>query len=306
MSNLNKLSDLELLNHTQKAAKNEKAATLVLLDHLLLVDQRRAYATQSYSSLFDYLARGLGYSETQSAERVAAVRLMRARPEVKKHLTEGELTLTSAALIQRHLVAEKKLNAPLPAKEAQTLIQECLGQSKRVVEKILLTHASEPVQMAAKEKLRPITEEYSELKVVIDEETRALLKRAKELSQAQETADLLKSALKGHIEQLEKRLGKDPTLPAKLEEVVKSKSDPYSRYVPIGFKRAIYQRSNGQCEWSSKLGDRCKSRSHLHLDHIIPLAVGGKTELKNLRHLCPAHNQKAAQVAGIEFVLGNN
>lgn len=299
MNNLNKLSDLELLNHTQKAAKNEKAATLLLLDHLLLVDQRRAYAIQSYSSLFDYLVRGLGYSETQSAERVAAVRLMRASPEVKRHLTEGELTLTSAAQIQRHLVAEKKLNAALPAKKTQVLIQECLGQSKREVERILLTHASEPVQMAAKEKMKSITEEYSELKVVIDEETRALLKRAKELSQSQETADLLKSALKGHIEQLEKRLGKDLTLPAKFPDVVESKSDPYSRYVPIGFKRAIYQRSLGQCEWVSDQSGRCKSRSHLQLDHIVPLAVGGKTELKNLRHLCPAHNQKAAQVAGI-------
>ena len=71
---LKKLSDLELLEFTGRAAKNEKAATLVLLEHLLEVDVRRAFAADAYSSLFDYVVRGLKYSESQAAERVSAVR----------------------------------------------------------------------------------------------------------------------------------------------------------------------------------------------------------------------------------------
>ncbi len=63
MNNLKKLTDLELLDLTSKAAKNEKTATLVLLTHLEEVDKRRAYAVDAYSSLFDYVVRDLGYAE---------------------------------------------------------------------------------------------------------------------------------------------------------------------------------------------------------------------------------------------------
>lgn len=67
------------------------------------------------------------------------------------------------------------------------------------------------------------------------------------------------------------------------------------RSIPLHFKRQIHARSNGQCEYISPLTDiRCSSRAHLQVDHRAPLALGGKTELKNLRHLCPAHNLKAA------------
>ncbi len=107
MTNFKNFTDLELLDLTKTAAKNEKAATLVLLTHLEEVDKRRAYATDAYSSLFDYVVRGLGYAEGQAAERVSAVRLMREVPEVKTHIEEGNLTQTSAALIHRHLRAEK-------------------------------------------------------------------------------------------------------------------------------------------------------------------------------------------------------
>ncbi len=67
-------------------------------------------------------------------------------------------------------------------------------------------------------------------------------------------------------------------------------------------KRAIFSRSDGQCEYrASHSSMRCSSKARLQIDHVIPLSVGGKTELKNLRHLCPAHNQKTAQIAGLFF-----
>lgn len=318
---LRRFSDLELLDLTSKAAKNEKAATLVLLEHLLEVDVRRAFATDAYSSLFDYVARGLGYSESQAAERVAAVRLMRETPSVKTHIESGALTLTSAAMIQRHLRNENavaggsKNNVTEGAKTA--LIKECLGQSKRAVEKILHSNASEPARAASQERIRQVTETHTEIKILIDEETQVLLKRAKELSQTGTTAELLKQTLKTFIEKREKQMGKvasptaqdpieltdiaTPTPPA--EEPTKV-SQAYSRYIPVHFKRAIFKRSQGQCEYRAPhTHQRCPSKAHLHVDHVIPLAVGGKTELKNLRHLCGAHNQKAAQSAGLSLVV---
>lgn len=311
---LKKLTDLELLDLTSKASKNEKAATLVLLEHLLEVDLRRAYAVDAFSSLFDYVVRGLQYSESQAAERVAAIRLMRETPSVKAHIESGALTLTSVVMIQRHIRAEKAGSRPEATEEEKTtLITKCLGQSKREVEKILFSHASEPVQAASHERIRRVTETHTEIKVLIDEETRVLLQRAKELSQTCTTAELLKQTLKSFIEKREKHMGKesspgdlpDPTLghmtsPTPPAEEDNEATQPYSRYIPTRFRRALFKRSNGQCEYCAPhTGIRCTSRAHLHVDHVLPLALGGRTELKNLRYLCPAHNLKAAQIAGI-------
>lgn len=43
---------------------------------------------------------------------------------------------------------------------------------------------------------------------------------------------------------------------------------------------------------------RCESRYRLQIDHIKPIALGGKTEIKNLRHLCQAHNLRMAAEMG--------
>lgn len=75
-----------------------------------------------------------------------------------------------------------------------------------------------------------------------------------------------------------------------------------SRFIPLLFKRQIHARSKGQCEYVSPITKtRCPSRAHLHVDHISPLAHGGRTELNNLRHLCQAHNQKAALQLGLAW-----
>ena len=82
MKNLS-VSDDVLHFNTLSAASNEKSATLVLLEHLAEVDQRRLYATLAYSSLWDYVHKALGYSEAQSSERVNAMRVMVQVPEVR-------------------------------------------------------------------------------------------------------------------------------------------------------------------------------------------------------------------------------
>lgn len=45
----------------------------------------------------------------------------------------------------------------------------------------------------------------------------------------------------------------------------------------------------------SKDGRRCSARRCLELDHIVPLAVGGKATVENLRMRCRAHNQRYAR-----------
>jgi hypothetical protein len=73
-----------------------------------------------------------------------------------------------------------------------------------------------------------------------------------------------------------------------------------SRFISIHLKRFVFKRSQGQCEYlHPKTKQRCLSRYRLQIDHVVPIALKGKTEASNLRHLCFAHNQQMAWRYGL-------
>ena len=193
------LNDTELLNLTLHAAKTEKEATLVLLDYLVEVDSRRLYATvNACSSLFDYLVKELGFSHPAAAERVSTVRLMRAVPRVKEHLEAGELTLTSAAQIQRFVNTEQKVDPKgraVTTEKKHEVVAACLGKSKREVEKTLFEKHSEPARILTQEKVRAVTASRSEIKFTVSDETLEKLKQLKDLVGNQSLEKIFDQAL---------------------------------------------------------------------------------------------------------------
>jgi 5-methylcytosine-specific restriction endonuclease McrA len=75
------------------------------------------------------------------------------------------------------------------------------------------------------------------------------------------------------------------------------------RYVPAHVRRAVWERDGGQCTFVSETGHRCPSRRFLELDHIEPVARGGRPTVDNTRLRCRAHNQyEAEQILGAEFM----
>ncbi len=81
-----------------------------------------------------------------------------------------------------------------------------------------------------------------------------------------------------------------------------SQFNPFSRIIPAAFKASIALKSGARCEYVDPASKRrCSSTSHLQIDHRKPLALGGKTELSNLRHLCAAHNRFVAMNAGLSI-----
>lgn len=314
------LKDDALLTETIHASSREKTATLELLEYLAEVDRRKAFAIGAFSSLFDYVVRGLGYSETQAAERVNTVRLMRSLDPVWDHLQSGALNLTNAAKIQRHFQAEKKLAQDLPIEQKLELVEQCLHQPKREVEKILLAEASEPVAAAMSERIRLITPERVELKFCIEDRTRSKLDRVRELVGTQTLEAIFDAALDAYLAQEEQRrqtgrAARSRTAesakqaPARTKSALPAKSPSrpsappargQTRYIPIQVRRSIYRRAGSQCEYRcEQSGERCPSRYRLQFDHIVPYSKGGLTEIHNLRLLCPEHNQRMAIQAGV-------
>ena len=307
-------TDEKLLILTKRAAQKEKQSTLELLQYLIQVDERRAYATLSCSSLFEYVVKVLGYSESQAAERVNSVRLMRTIPEVEDKIKEGSLSMTTASQVQRHLRQEKKAGNPLNQTETLELIESCVGQSKREVEKTLLSQTSQEAKIM-QEKIREVTPELTELKFLVSESTFQKLNEVKNLVGNESIQIIFDQALDALIEKSKKKKGRatahatsqvtesvPATLPAKEKsKKAKASSQERSRFISIHDKRFINQRAGDQCEHVDPITQiRCTSRYRLELDHIHPFTLGGSNAASNLRLLCRAHNLKAAMEAGLD------
>jgi 5-methylcytosine-specific restriction endonuclease McrA len=69
------------------------------------------------------------------------------------------------------------------------------------------------------------------------------------------------------------------------------------RHIPLAIKCAVWKRDGAQCSFVRGGGRRCSAKIGIEFDHIIPVAKGGVATLDNIRLLCRAHNQHAADCA---------
>ena len=69
------------------------------------------------------------------------------------------------------------------------------------------------------------------------------------------------------------------------------------RHIPSAVRDKIWSRDKGRCTFVSAGGRRCNSRHDLEIDHIVPVARGGKSTPDNLRLLCSRHNRLEAKRA---------
>jgi 5-methylcytosine-specific restriction endonuclease McrA len=63
------------------------------------------------------------------------------------------------------------------------------------------------------------------------------------------------------------------------------------RYIPAAVRREVWKRDHSQCSYVSPDSKKCSSRFALEIDHITPVACGGKSESSNLQLLCREHNR---------------
>ena len=65
-----------------------------------------------------------------------------------------------------------------------------------------------------------------------------------------------------------------------------------NRIIPGHIQIEVYKRDKGQCV-------KCRSKDHIHLDHIIPFSKGGTSkDAKNIQLLCRRHNLKKSDKVG--------
>ncbi len=121
------LADLELVARVKLLAQREREATVVLIAHLAILDERGLYLAEGCSSMFTYCLQVLQLSEHAAYGRIEAARAARKYPIILELLGDGSVNLTTITLLAPHLTLENHVDLLAAAKH----------QRKRQVEELV-------------------------------------------------------------------------------------------------------------------------------------------------------------------------
>lgn len=321
-------TESELAEAARLHARRRSGATAALLACLAVVDTRRSFLKLGYSSMWDYATRDLLLSEDSAKKFLGAARVGHRFPMIFDMIADRRLTVSTVLTLRAYLDegnAEELLRAAAgrTREDVAWLIAQRFPESDRLplespvaaetgtgmnlrapgpVAPPAEPNRSDPrVPVTPSHHLRPLSDQRVEMSVTIDRSTREKLRRAQDLL-GQTSLDgfgiLLDRALDLLIHSLEK---KKHGLHTRRSE--KTPGSTGSRHIPAGIRATVHARDGGQCAFVSESGVRCTERTALQYDHVVPLAMGGKTSVANLRLLCAPHNQaEADRVLGFEFM----
>lgn len=276
--NLKHLTDRQLLLDTKTIAQEDRKITAKLLHHLKEVETRKLYSEAGYTSLFNYVVQELGYSDGSAARRINSARLLKDLPELEKKIKDGSLTLSNLSKAADKFRHERITNKEIK-KEILSVIE---NSSSRECDRTLLeirTHASLPLQ---EERL------FHFINVSVSEETYAKLDLIKELLASKRLTkdEMFRKIFELAIQKIEEKRFKTKS--------TRETTSKNPRYITANMKKAVFLRDKS-CR-------KCGSMSALEYDHIKPYALGGKTEIPNLRLLCRSCNQRQRITAKLSYV----
>jgi hypothetical protein len=313
---LGDLPDAQLLESLKSLCGQGRAVLARLLAHLVEIEERRLHLEAACPSMFQFCVRRLGMSEDEACRRIHAARLARRFPDLLVRIERGDLTLSTIAL----------LHDTLTEASYAELVEAAAGKTKAEVQALLAKRSPNPDVPAAITvsptqspiptlgveavpapaaaggwQLAPLSETRHKVQFTASDELRRKLERAQDLMRhANAEGDLavvVERAVDLLLEKLEKqRLGKTSRPGPSREQ-----SD--TARVSRATRRAVFERDGERCTFADAEGHRCTATTWLELDHVIPRARGGTSELGNLRVRCRAHNALyAEQTFGKEHV----
>ena len=264
---LNHLTDKQLLLDTKYLASEDKRITLKLLQHLEEINKRKLYSDLGYPSLFRYIVDELGYTDGAAARRIKSFNVLEEFPEIAPKIENGELSLSNlskaAETFKRENISDKETKKEILSSIENSSTRDC----EKKLEKI-----KNPLLNIETKNLHVISVSVSEHIYQKFEKIRGLF-ASQRLSKEDIFSRMFEITLK-HLEN--KRFNTNSKLPPSASQ---------NRYIPAGMRKYIYERD--------KVCQKCGSNWDLEIDHILAMALGGKTEINNLRLLCRNCNQRS-------------
>ncbi|HVK60571.1 MAG TPA: HNH endonuclease signature motif containing protein, partial [Bdellovibrionales bacterium] len=274
-------------------------------------------------SLFEYATKVLGYSEHEANNRISAMRLMKEIPQIEEKIESGALTLSNLVNARTMFNKEKQASIHRTIEQKVEVLEKLERCSKLKAEKVLQAESFlwPMLDLKAKgidrtffsddEVLEPKLKRLFELKAqsnpnmslgdLINEMADECISRWDPVEKAKRNhaKKNQKHSLKIQPEiqtEADAETGTQTETQTDAQSSAIAASPPLpppgkvkqpTRYYPAVIRHALYMRDQGRCQ-------NCGSGRATEIDHIVPFAMGGTSELENLRLLCRPCNQRHA------------
>jgi hypothetical protein len=293
---LRPLTDAELLARLGALVRQERENVADVVEHLAELLRRNSVEDTGHHSPFDYCVRALRYSEAAAYARISAAKAALKDDRVISDLRTGAVHLEAVCRLAPHMTTEN----------SGQLLDLASGASKREIQALAVSLGAPPapekdvMRVVAAAPCPPSAEvipppQRLRIAFTADDVFLRMLERLRALRRHKfpygGLADLLKESVMVHLSKLEPDLG----VPAR-HAPQKRASARRRRWIPRAVRRVVWQRDGGRCTFMSPDGILCGNEHFLEYDHIVPFAIGGKSDNpENIRLLCRAHNQRLAR-----------
>lgn len=267
------LTNKQLLLETKALSQQYRHVTTKLLHHIREIEKRRLFSDLGYSSLFDYVVRELGFSEPSASRRIKAARLLEEIPEIETKIEAGTINLSNLAKVSK-LFQEEGIKDPIIKRR---IIKKIENQSARQCDKLL------------NDLFTPNQEVFHNLKLLLTEEEFGKYETLKGLLAHHSGKNFWLRVFEAAIEVITQKKFKTTA--------TRNTTSKDPRYVTARLKKAVFERD--------EVCQKCGGKYALEIDHRIPFALGGKTELQNLRLLCRSCNQRSRLRAALGSASGH-
>ena len=155
------------------------------------------------------------------------MRVLRELPEIEEKIQSGELNLSLVSQASTFFRSEQVKESH----QKREVLQAISGKSVREAQRELVSRATEPEKLIP-ERVRPISREYSELRLVIDQETLAQIEELRNLLGHKIPKASLSDLIRYGVELALKK--HRPKAPKESIEVAKPLADARSLPTPAG------------------------------------------------------------------------
>ena len=125
------MTDDQLLLQTKNLVQKERQINIQVLQHLQEIESRKLYLKRSFSSLFEYAVKELGYSESSAYRRIKAMKLCKELPETKLKMAKGELNLCTVSRLQTVFEKQEKQIKNKAIKQQAMTTKTLLDKNKK-------------------------------------------------------------------------------------------------------------------------------------------------------------------------------
>lgn len=304
--NLKFLSQNELDQRMKTLAQKERDVLHEILLTIKEIDSRRIYLQMGFSSLFEYLVAGVGYSEGSAQRRIDAARLLKELPDIAEKIQAGEIKLNQIALLQRAVrEVSKSQSNMVTAEDKLMLLNQIGGMNHSDSQKEIALYFDIPVVAATAKKIQ--ADESVRLEMTLSKEVYEKLKTAQALlSHSVPSGDLVQF-LEYVVDRVIKQKTSVRTSARGKDKVGKIKSASLGstaivavKSLSVSVKKEILK-AQKCCQYRDPVSNRlCGSKWFTQVDHKHSRWAGGSHESGNLQILCARHNKaKYLSEAGI-------